>query len=353
MNSPKGKMIMNPNRRDFMKGIATGTAGFTMRSFGTTTPVQGQELTNPTNVSFVTGTDRREMIYNAVKPFKKEIERGIEGKNIIIKPNNVWDSSPLCATDPDQIRGMLDILKEITDRQIYIAESTTSPKGTMFTFEQYGYFPLQREYNVKLYDLNSGTSSTRWLIDKQSHPLSIEIIDEFLDPDNYIISLAKLKTHDSVVATLGFKNMLLGCPLNVMKSDPRFIRNQYEKSKMHQGAAGINWNMFQLAKEVQPQFVVIDGIVGMERNGPVGGTPVEHGVALAGPDVVAVDRIGLELMGIDFSDIGYLQWCAKAGFGQGNRDLIKILGPDIKDHVIKYKLHDRIEWQMGWKEGKA
>ncbi len=344
---------MKHSRRDFIKHTAAGTAGLALGTAVSTKPVSAQKLTAETNVSLVAGVDRREAVYNALKPFKSEIERGIRGKRILLKPNNVWDGNPLCASDPDQLRGVLDMLKEITDQKIYIGESTASPRGTMYTFEEYGYFYLRNEYNVELYDLNAGTSSTLWIADRTGHPLSIEIIDDYLNPDVYIMSLARMKTHDSVVATLGFKNMLLGSPLNVMKSDPRYIENQFEKRKMHQGATGINFNMFQLAQNVRPEFTVIDGIVGMEGNGPTGGTPVEHGVIIAGPDVVAVDRIGLELMEIDYGDVGYLQWCANAGIGQGDRSKINVIGPDPKEHSIYYKRHDRIDWQLEWKEGKA
>ena len=45
--------------------------------------------------------------------------------------------------------------------------------------------------------------------------------------------------------------------------------------------------------------MAVDGYIGMEGRGPVNGTIVEHRIALAGHDVIAVDRIGLELMGIN------------------------------------------------------
>ena len=144
----------------------------------------------------------------------------------------------------------------------------------------------------------------------------------------------------------------MASPLNVHKSDKRFVRNQIEKAKMHQGGSlGFNWNMFQLAREVRPNFVVIDGHVGMEGKGPVHGTGVEHGIALAGPDVVAVDRTALELMGIAYEDVGYLQWCANAGFGQGNPDLIEIVGENVKDLIIKYRSHPNLERELEWKLG--
>ena len=108
--------------------------------------------------------------------------------------------------------------------------------------------------------------------------------------------------------------------------------------------------MFLLSQRVRPHFAVIDGFEGMEGNGPTRGTPVDHRVALAGPDVVSVDRIGLELMGIDYADVGYLQWCSAAGIGQGDRSKIEIIGADPSQHVRNYRRHDNIAWQMKWKE---
>jgi hypothetical protein len=67
--------------------------------------------------------------------------------------------------------------------------------------------------------------------------------------------------------------------------------------------------------------------------------------------LVAVDRVALELMGIPFGDVGYLTYCARAGRGQGDLTKIRVLGPDLRDHVRKYRLHENIARQMTWKEG--
>lgn len=48
---------------------------------------------------------------------------------------------------------------------------------------------------------------------------------------------------------------------------------------------------------VRPDFTIIDGVEGMEIDGPIGGTPVAHKIALAGQDVVAVDSMCCRLMG--------------------------------------------------------
>jgi uncharacterized protein (DUF362 family) len=104
-----------------------------------------------------------------------------------------------------------------------------------------------------------------------------------------------------------------------------------------------------MAHRVHPDFSVLDGVEGSQGNGPTEGEPVDHRVVLAGQDYVAVDRIGSELMGIPWENIGYLQYCASAGLGQGDRSKIKVIGADPGSHIIKYKLHKNIEWQLSWK----
>ena len=340
------------NRRKFIRNISSGLAGIAAGShIVPSTAVAAMSTPMKSRVAFAAGSSRRDIIMQALEPFKDEITAGIRGKQVVIKPNCVWDSNPLCATDPDAIRAVLDFLKPIYDRQVIVGESTASPKGTMYTFEEYRYMPIEKEYNVKLADLNRDAGITEYILGENRIPLGIEIIETFLNPNNFVISLARMKTHDCVHATLSLKNVLLAAPLNVPKDHPDFVRNQFEKGKMHQGKShGINYNMYLLAHKVRPRFAIIDGFVGMEGNGPAAGTPVEHGVAVAGLDAVAVDRIGIELMGVKYTDVGYLQWCSAAGFGQGGLENIDIIGPDIDKHIIRYRMHDNIEWQLQWKD---
>jgi len=345
---------MHMTRRSFLSGLPIGAAGVAVgASMRSNIASAAGLLSEKATVSFVTGTDRRDAMVQALKPFEKQIAKALDGKRVLIKPNNVWDSNPLCATHPDAIRGVLDFLKPIYPDTVYVGESTASPKGTSYTFEEYGYLPIEREYNAKLWDLNTDGWTDEWIIGTNATPNAVKIINAFLDPDTYVISLARMKTHNCVLATLSLKNIAMASPINFPAGHKLFVSNQQEKAKMHEGGGtvGINWNLYQLLPLVRPDFCVIDGVEGMEGNGPANGTPVEHGIVLAGTDVVAVDRIGIELMGIDYADVAYLQWCANAGFGQGNRDLITVNGPDISAHVVKYRMNDNIDWQLEWKKG--
>ena len=340
-------VTIKKNRRSFLKHIAAGTA---ISAFSPITligqPHAATVDAGTSTVSFVTGSDRRDNVYRALKPLEKVIKKGIKGKQVIIKPNMVGRETILCATHPDAIRGALDFLKPLYKQPIWIAESTgrryKDMPGTIKHFHLYNYFPLENEFNVKLVDLNARPYSVQWVLGKEGHPLDIRIIDTFLNPDNYIISLCRLKTHNGLVVTLTAKNMLMGAPL---VDDTR-----HDKSRMHTvGIRKLNYNLYLLAQKIQPQLAVLDGLEGMEGNGPTRGTGIEHGVALASTDFIAADRIGCRLMGVPFDDVGYLTYCANAGLGQGDLSKIKIIGPDPGTYVKTYKLHENFERMLEWK----
>ena len=81
----------------------------------------------------------------------------------------------------------------------------------------------------------------------------------------------------------------------------------------------------------------------------MGGTPVEHRVAVASLDWLAADRVAVALMGIDLEKVGYLNYCAAAaGMGETHLDRMEILGGRVSDHVRKYRLADNIGQQLEW-----
>jgi len=62
-------------------------------------------------------------------------------------------------------------------------------------------------------------------------------------------------------------------------------------------------------------------------------TPVDHRVCVVSTDWLAADRVAVELMGIDFAIIGYLNYCAQTGLGVAELNKIEIIGESIKDHI--------------------
>ncbi len=316
-------------------------------------------------VSLVAGhSDRRQLVYASLLPFKDSIAKGIAGKQIIIKPNTVWHDVPACATHVDAIRGVLDFLATITDQEIWIAESSASPKGTLTVFKDYGYFDIGNEHKHKLLDLNGEPWVEHDGIQTVSGAsVKIKVIKTFTETDKYIISLAKMKTHALVVATLSMKNFLMAAPWNgnfasdsLRQQDKKQMHGNDLNSPADPGAIWdelrdgefLNQNMYIQANRIRPSFAIIDGIVGMEGNGPEQGTDVNHGVVLAGHDPIAVDSVGLKLMSVDSSDVPFLQWCADAGLGIADLNRVDLVGESLARNVRQYALPTKIADQTVW-----
>lgn len=311
-----------------------------------------------TDVALTTGGDRADLVMRALRPFAHQIGRAIGRKRVIIKPNNVSIENPLSATHADTLEGILEFLKSIDKLNHTIIAESAASGPTLEGFANYNYTRLTARYPVKLVDLDQEPFNTVHVFDeKDFRPHPVRMSSSLLDPNSYVISAARMKTHDRVVATLSLKNIILGAPIK----DPGFrwggkskAGAQNDKPIVHgSGFRALNYNLFALAQRMQPHLAVIDGFEGMEGNGPVGGTAVDHRVCLASPDWLAADRVAVELMGIDYARVGYLNYCAQAGLGQGDLANIRVLGEPIAQHIKTYKLHDNIEKQWVWLQPAA
>ena len=201
------------NRRDFLKQLLFGTAGLVggLPAFGNGAGVSSV-APPPSTVYFRTGSERRRMIRDVLSPLEEDVRSAVGGRSIVIKPNFVVSGRPLCATHVDAARGVLDFLKTITDRQILIAESPASADAAR-CYEQYGYTALTEEYNVRLVDLNAEpTIEVDRILQADGTTTTARIIEALLDRRHYVISLSLPKTHDTVVATLTTKNMIMAAP---------------------------------------------------------------------------------------------------------------------------------------------
>ena len=105
-------------------------------------------------VSFTTGTERRQMLFEVMKPFQNEIKAGLKKKQLIIKPNMVVTNIPLCAAHPDALRALLEFIKPMYKGQIIIAESSSSVNSSD-GFKNYGYLDLAKEFDLKFIDINT------------------------------------------------------------------------------------------------------------------------------------------------------------------------------------------------------
>jgi uncharacterized protein (DUF362 family) len=341
------------NRRDFLKTSIMGGVALTISSNVNSSQSIGSYSGINQQVVLTSGGNRADLAFRALQPFAKQVKKAIGNRRVVLKPNNVLIDFPLCATHADTLEGILEFLKSIKKLgNVIIAESAANGP-TLEGFDNYGYYRLLSKYPVKLMDLDRENYKTLYVFDeKDFRPHSVRMSGILLDPSSYIVSVARMKTHDRVVATLSLKNIVFGAPLK----DPGYTwtakrkeGTRSDKSIPHgSGFRAINYNIFALARQLHPHLSVIDGFEGMEGDGPNYGTPVDHRICIAGTDWFAADRIAVELMGIDYAKVGYLNFCAQAGMGVDDLNRIEIIGEKLSDHIKQYKLNKNIDKQLVW-----
>jgi uncharacterized protein (DUF362 family) len=348
------------SRRSFLKTSLFGGAAAIAASRLPLAEAAGlapMDVGDPTSrVSLVAGDDRANIAFKSLQPFRKEIAAAIGNKRVVLKPNNVMINQPLCATHADNLEGILEFLKSIGKTNVVIAESPANGSA-MEGFSNYGYNKLAAKYGAKLVNLDSEGYEVLYVVnEKDMHPHAVRVAKIMMDPANsFVISAAKLKTHDLVGITLSLKNVVVGAGIKDSGAGlgrPGSGGGRSDKPLMHGGGTyGINYNLFTLSAKLHPDLAVIDGYEGMEGTGPVSGTPVSQKICVASMDWLAADRVGAELMGVDFSKIGYLSYCAKAGNrGQGNLAKIQMLGGAIKDYAKTYQLPRQWEQITSWQK---
>jgi uncharacterized protein (DUF362 family) len=132
-----------------------------------------------------------------------------------------------------------------------------------------------------------------------------------------MVSLPKLKTHHWTGVTLSLKNMFGVVP---------GVKYGWPKNVLHW--RGIHRSIVDINLALRPGFAIIDGIEGMEGDGPLRGETVHSGVLILGDNLTAVDATGARVMGLYPERIGYLQLMARHG-GTVTEDRIVQLGEPV------------------------
>jgi uncharacterized protein (DUF362 family) len=140
----------------------------------------------------------------------------------------------------------------------------------------------------------------------------------FLKAD-FLINLPVMKTHILSIVSLGMKNMY-----GIVT----------EKKSTHHSR--LSDAICDVAKVRKPDLTVMDGIIGMEGEGPISGSPKKMDLTLASEDVLALDFTACRVMRINPAHVDHLQKAAYYGLGEDNPARIKVVGEKIEDVWSKF-----------------
>jgi uncharacterized protein (DUF362 family)/Pyruvate/2-oxoacid:ferredoxin oxidoreductase delta subunit len=225
------------------------------------------------------------------------------GSHVLLKPNLLFGKSPEKAvtTHPSILRGMIAMVREAGG----VPSIGDSPS----------------------------VGSLTWTAERAG----VKAVARAVLEADVIINLPKWKTHAQMLLTLGVKN-LFGCipgsrkPLWHLKAgDDRRIFARI---------------LFDIYQAVRPSLTVLDGVVGMEGNGPNSGRPIPIGLIMASGDSLSLDQVVCDLLGISREFLLTNRVAFEQGIG---KDPIEVLGESVEDVMIsnfQFPTLSQIDWGL-------
>ncbi len=251
-------------------------------------------------VSITRASTYTQDLYDTVRRILAEHRLDVRGKRVIVKPNLVeFDAGIPINTHPLIVNAVYDALLAM-GAKVRIAEGPGHRRNTLELAEAAGFFDIVPHFEDNFTDLNLEEVAKVRLRHTESRLSSLYLPKPVLQAD-LIVSVPKMKTHHWVGATLGMKNLFGLVPGGVYG---------WPKNVLHW--AGITECIVDLHRQFPNTFTLVDGITGMQGNGPIQGRAKESGVIVAGSDAVAVDATCCRIMGIDPERVRYLTLAAEA-----------------------------------------
>jgi uncharacterized protein (DUF362 family) len=254
----------------------------------------------------------------------RSIGADVRGASVLLKPNMVeFDPGAAINTDPRLVAATVAVLRRLGAHRVVVGEAPGHRRDTGYVVRASGLQDALTSVGAPFVDMNVASASP--VATNSSYTRLGEIwLPQAVHEADVVISMPKMKTHHWAAVTLSLKNCF-GCLPGRVYGWP--------KNALHW--QGIEPSILDIAGVVRPNYAIVDGIMAMEGNGPIDGTPKHLGLVIVGDDPVATDATTATLMGFDPLRIPYI---AEAGrfLGQADLDLIAQRGEDVTGEVTPF-----------------
>ena len=246
-----------------------------------------------------------------------EFDLPVRGKTILLKPNLVGlDPLGMMNTHPAVITAARESFLRLGAAQVLVGDGPAMDRDTQAVLESIRLREFAGPLSSFFVDLNVDDLE-RVLLKTQASRLRELYFPKTVRGVDFLVSLPKLKTHHWAGVTLSLKNMFGVIPGSCYG---------WPKNILHW--AGIDRAILDINAAVRPDFAIVDGIIGMEGNGPIQGVSKAAGVLIAGDDPVAVDSTCARIMGLAPEKISHIAQAATL-LGHIDTQKIRQLGESV------------------------
>ena len=220
----------------------------------------------------------------------------VAGKTVLLKPNLV-DYLPGYAinTHPSLVLAAAECFRRLGAKSVEVGEGPGHQRDTQLLLSQSGYEDGLRSEKIRFVDLNHDELVRTRLQARYSGMKQLWLPHTVLDAD-FVVSMPKIKAHHWSGVTLSMKNMFGIVP---------GMRYGWPKNILHW--AGIQESILDICATVPVHFVIADGVIAMEGNGPLNGTPRLLNRIVLSNDPVAADATCAKLMGLESNRVPHIR----------------------------------------------
>ncbi len=237
--------------------------------------------------------DIADVVQRQYEDFRERVP--LKGKRVVLKPNLVeYHRDKVINTHPHVVAAAIELCRREGAAEVLVAEGPGHWRNVEHLVAASGLGDVLRHYKVPFIDLNHDEPVKTVNLGRLTK-LEHLYLSQTIATADVVISMPKLKTHHWAVATLSLKNLFGTLP---------GVCYGWPKNELHW--RGIDNSIVDIACTRTPELAIVDGIVGMEGDGPLNGTPKPMGVVVMGCDLAAVDATCCRLMQLDPEKVAYL-----------------------------------------------
>jgi uncharacterized protein (DUF362 family) len=250
----------------------------------------------------------------------------VAGKAVLLKPNLV-DYLPGDAinTDPSLVVAAAECFRRLGAKSVLVAEGPGHQRDTELVLYQSGYQDCLRGEKIRFVDLNRDELVRTPLRASYTGMKHLWLPRTVFEAD-FVVSMPKIKAHHWSGVTLSMKNMFGVVP---------GTRYGWPKNILHW--AGIQESIVDICATVPVHFVIADGVIAMEGNGPLNGTPRQMGKIVLANDPVAADATCTRLMGFGPDRVAHIRNGSRF-LGNSRIGLIDQVGETLITPAVPFQL---------------
>jgi uncharacterized protein (DUF362 family) len=263
----------------------------------------------------------------------------LAGKRVVLKPNLVdyMPDRPI-HTAIEILEAAIGYLRAHDVAEVVVADGPSFNRDTDYLLAESGLGDRLERQRVPFIDLNYDDLDRVPLVGNYGRLTSLSLPRTITRAD-LVISVPKMKTHHWAGVSLSMKNLFGVVP---------GVEYGWPKNSLHTN--GIVQSILAINATVRPGLALVDGVVGLEGDGPIYGEAKPTGVVMMGTDLVALDATAARVMGFGLENVDHVRVAGQLGLGIADADRILVLGESVAAVARHYAPPPRLpegKWANG------